>query len=542
MNDFLKNFHNLNTKYCYTINIIEIKRNIRLRKGEFVMSDFDNGQKPDLGQNPELQYRENEQGGISGYQQEPVKRQPEYNFWAERISDNTKDNGSANPSWGYQSGYQNGYQNYTYNPNQTINVQDSKKPRKKGPFRFIAKAVSFGLIACVTFLIFQSVYYVVNPGARKSSYEADQNIGDILNIDPPAKDVPEVENTSVSPVELTERTVITKVVENTMPAIVSIRVASKQEYNWFGQSYEQEVEGSGSGIIVGQDEKELLIATNNHVVEGAATIAVDFIDGTEAEAIIKGTDPIADLAVVAIDISKIKKETLDAITVAKLGNSDDVSVGEMSIAIGNALGYGQSVTVGYISAKDRDVSVSDGYETKTMVLLQTDAAINPGNSGGALLNIKGEVIGINTIKYASNDVEGMGYAIPISRAIPIIEELKTRETLSAEEQGYLGITGSDVTEDVSVSYNMPIGVFVYEASPGGAADKAGIKQGDIITKLNDMEITSITQLKEKVNSMRIGTEVKITLMRNTNGSYEEQEITVVLGERPKVNTETLPEN
>ena len=258
-----------------------------------------------------------------------------------------------------------------------------------------------------------------------------------------------------------------------------------------------------------------------------------------ADAVTKGTDATADLAVVTVDITKIKDTTLKAITVAKLGNSDNSKVGEMVIAIGNALGYGQSVTVGYISAKDRNVEVSaDGYTSKTMVLLQTDAAINPGNSGGALINMKGEVIGINTVKYASDEVEGMGYAIPITKATPIITELMSREILTEAEQGYLGISGTDVTEDVASYYNMPVGVYIKETVKGGAAEKGGLKPDDIITKADKIEISSISQLKEYVNSLRVGTKVKVTYMRNTNGAYEEGTLTVTLGKNPNLDTST----
>lgn len=223
------------------------------------------------------------------------------------------------------------------------------------------------------------------------------------------------------------------------------------------------------------------------LLEGADPIKVKFIDGTEATAIIKGTDAVADTAVISIDLSTIKDATLSTIKVAKLGDSKSVKVGEMAIAIGNALGYGQSTTVGYISAKDRKVKLED----KTMVLLQTDAAINPGNSGGALLNLNGEVIGINTVKYASSEVEGMGFAIPISRALPIINELKNREILKDTEKGYLGVYIEDVTEDIASTYNWPVGVYVKSTVEGGSAEKAGIIAGDIITKVNDTEITAV---------------------------------------------------
>jgi len=423
------------------------------------------------------------------------------------------------------------YQNGQNNPN------SKKAPKKKKPikenskgrkvFVFIAKAACFGLIAGISFVGFHKVFTLVDPNAASSIL-----INKVIN-DSAGTNEYEIGYTKPGTVETVDNSVISDVTKKTIPAIVSINSTSSQATDWFGQS--TQVQGSGSGIIVGKNDKELLIVTNNHVVEGTDLITVTFADGTEQKCEIKGTDATADLAVVTVDITKMSKETLNAITVAKLGNSDEVQVGEMVIAIGNALGYGQSVTVGYISAKDRKVDVSDGYdEAKSMILLQTDASINPGNSGGALLNTKGEVIGINTIKYASNEVEGMGFAIPISRATPIITELMNRIVLSEAEQGYLGIAGNDVTEDVASYYNMPVGVFVNEVSPGGAAEKAGLLQGDVITTADKIDITSITQLKDYVNSLKVGTEVTISYMRNTNGKYEKGTVTVTLGQNPNL--------
>jgi serine protease Do len=394
--------------------------------------------------------------------------------------------------------------------------------------KFMLKAVCFGVIAGLSFAGFGQLYYVINPEAASSKLISNLNQDELIE----AKY--EIGYTSGGDIKREDRSTISTIVDQTMPSIVSINSTVTQTTDWFGQPYSQEVEGSGSGFIVGKNEKELLIATNNHVVEGTDKIRVTFIDGTQADAVIKGTDAKADLAVVCVDIVALEKSTLDIIEVAKLGNSDEVNVGQMSIAIGNALGYGQSVTVGYISAKDREVEISDGYTSNKMILLQTDAAINPGNSGGALLNVNGEVIAINTVKYASNEVEGMGYAIPISRAIPIINELMSREILLEEEQGYLGIVGNAVTEDVASYYNMPIGVFVNELAKGGSAEKAGILPGDIITKADEIEITSITQLRDYVNSKRIGSEVTITYMRKSSSEYKEGKLTVILGKNPNL--------
>ncbi len=439
---------------------------------------------------------------------------------------------------GYQNSSNQNYSYANYNPNANpwdygnsqVNTEKKKKRRERKPVnkgvKFFAKAVCFGLIAAISFAGFQQLYYVIDPESA-----SNQLIGSLAR-KTVQEERYEIGYTSSGNVKLSDRSAISLIVDETMSSIVSINSTSTQTSDWFGRQYSQEVEGSGSGFVVGKNEKELLIATNNHVVEGTDTIMVTFIDGTKSNAVIKGTDVAADLAVVCVDIASLEKDTLDAISVAKLGNSDDIKVGQMSVAIGNALGYGQSVTVGYISAKDREVEVSNGYNSNKMVLLQTDAAINPGNSGGALLNLDGEVIGINTVKYASNEVEGMGYAIPISRAIPIINELMSREILAEEEQGYLGIAGNDVTEDVASYYNMPVGVFVNEVSKGGAAEKAGLLSGDIITKADDIEITSITQLRDYVTSKRVGSPVEVTYMRKTSGEYKEDKVTVTLGKNP----------
>lgn len=443
---------------------------------------------------------------------------PEYSFWAEQVPGGPGNyQNQGNNSWQYGNPAQNINQP-NYNPN-----QKEKKPRGR-VIKFLSKAICFGLIAGIAFIGIQKVAEVVYPGATAVGIVA---MGGNKNY--------EVSYTKSASVKTEDQSAVNKVANDTMPAIVSINCSSTQtSQDWFGQQYSQDVESSGSGIIVGKTEKELLIATNNHVVEGSNATYVTFIDGSKEEAKIKGTDSTADLAVIAVDITELSDKTMNAISVAKLGNSDSVKVGEISIAIGNALGYGQSLTVGYISAKDREVDVSDNGAEKKMTFLQTDAAINPGNSGGALLNIKGEVIGINTIKYASNEVEGMGYAIPISTATPIINELMSREILTEKEQGYLGISGYDVTEEVSSYYNIPVGVYIKETAKGAAADKAGLKAEDVITKVNDTEITSIQQLQEYVHSRKVGTDVTVTYMRNTDGEYKEATMTVTLGQNPNL--------
>jgi len=320
-------------------------------------------------------------------------------------------------------------------------------------------------------------------------------------------------------------TIVSEIAEESMAAMVSIDCTATQTYHYFGGDYSQDSEGSGSGFILGENDQEIFIATNNHVVEGANKIEITFIDETKAEATTKGTDATADLAVVSVLKKDLKKATLSEIKIAVLGNSDDVRLGEMVVAIGNALGYGQSVTVGWISAKDRSVKISD---TDTMVLLQTDAAINPGNSGGALLNISGQVIGIPSVKYADSTVEGMGFAIPISRALPILDELMKREVLKDSEKGYLGVNCLDVTSDANTLYGMPMGVYVFEVATNGAAKEAGVLVGDIITAINGVETTSKEALVEKVHSYRIGTEITLSVQRSHNGQYKEMEIKVKL--------------
>ncbi len=501
-------------------------------------------------------------------EQEVKPRVPQYSFWAEQMQGsgspnynpshtqpNSNDGRNDNPNYtrsnpsdgrndstGYTRPNPNDGRNYIPNntwPNPDYGMNDAphvenrekkiKKHRSKRGVKFIAKAVCFGIIGAISFVSFQSAFYHFNPDAAGNIKENLAGSGNIFGIDTGKKY--EISSTQQGSLKTASKSAISDMVNNTISSIVAINSVSTQPNTWFGRDLSQEVEGSGSGIILSKNENELLIATNNHVVAGTDKITVTFINDKEAEAVIKGTDATADLAVISVDVKDLDKETLDAISIAKLGNSDDVKVGEMSIAIGNALGYGQSVTVGYISAKDREVSISDGYNENKMVLLQTDAAINPGNSGGALLNMNGEVIGINSVKYASNEVEGMGYAIPISKATPIINELMSREILKAGEQGYLGIGGIDVTEDISKSYNMPIGVFISELDTG-AAKEAGLLKGDIITKVNDVEITSIQQLADYIKSQRAGTEVTITYMRSSDSSYGEKVMKVVLGHRP----------
>lgn len=319
---------------------------------------------------------------------------------------------------------------------------------------------------------------------------------------------------------------VTEVVKTAMPCVVSI-TNFYTAMDWYGD--ESEEEASGSGIIVGENENELLIVTNYHVIEENNEISVQFIDDSEVLAYVKGTDAEHDLAVITVLLSDIEEATKQKIAIATLGNSDALQVGEPAIAIGNSLGYGQSVTTGVISALNREIEFDNNT---TSFLIQTDAAINPGNSGGALLNMKGEVIGINSSKIADYLIEGMGYAIPITTAKPIIEELMLRETrqkVAQSERAFLGISGTDVTQEVSETYNMPLGVFVADIVENTGAEAAGIQKGDIITAFDGETITQMTQLQELLEYYAAGTTVEVTIKRQSDYGYQEKVISVTLG-------------
>ena len=343
---------------------------------------------------------------------------------------------------------------------------------------------------------------------------------------------------------------VSEIVSEALPSIVSITTKSVQEVqNYFGmygmygyapQQQEQEVEGSGSGIIVGKNDDELLIATNYHVVEGADTLSVAFTDGNAVEASVKGFDEERDLAVVSVSLDDVKDDTMDAISIAKIGSSDDLKVGEQVIAIGNALGYGQSVTTGIVSAKNRRMdsdnnTVTDGSDDSSdgVNLIQTDAAINPGNSGGALLNMEGEVVGINSAKLASTEVEGMGYAIAISDVTDILQNLMnetSRDKLDDSEHGVLGIEGSSVSSEAVQMYGIPAGVFVKKVTEGGAADKAGLKANSVITEFNGKTVSSIDQLIEYLSYYEPDEEVELTVQVPHGTSYKEETVKVTLDE------------
>lgn len=443
---------------------------------------------------------------------------------------------------GYGSQMNGGPQQMNGGPQMNFRQPNQKPPKAKKPKKpkqpgsvstgkkiafCIACAVIFGVVSGICF---QGVRYVTNrflPTTTSSTTKLQSTTD--------GKSASTAQSTSSPSTTQTGTTDVSGIAEQTMPAIVAITSTSQgaNYYDLFGQQYQgQDTTSAGSGFIVGQNDKELLIATNNHVIDGAKTISVQFIDEQIYEATVKGTDSSNDLAVIAVQTSKIKESTMNKIRVADLGDSSKIKVGEMAVAIGNALGYGQSVTVGYISAKDREISESESgssssSSSNTIKAIQTDAAINPGNSGGALINMQGQVIGINSAKIAASEVEGVGYAIPISVAKPIIEDLMNKENLKDSEKGYLGISGRTVSDEMA-AYNMPNGVYVAEVSKNGAADKAGIQKGDIITSINNMEVRSIESLQEKANSYKKGTQVEIILQRSDSGTYKEKKVKVTL--------------
>lgn len=330
---------------------------------------------------------------------------------------------------------------------------------------------------------------------------------------------------------------VSSIAEKAMPSLVAINdTMTVEQNNFFGMPQTYQAQSSGSGIIVGQNDTELLIATNNHVVSGATDMKVTFTDSTQVAAAVKGTDSATDLAIIAVKLSDIPSDTMSKIKVATLGNSDNVKVGQQVIAIGNALGYGQSLTVGYISALDREITDENGIQH---TYIQTDVAINPGNSGGALLDLNGNVIGINAAKNASTEVEGMGFAIPISKAQEILNNLmtkKTREAVDESAQGYLGIQGTNIDANASKEYGMPVGIYVYKIVEGGAVANSDLKEKDIITKFDGQSVTNMEELKQMLTYYEGGSTVSLTVQSLVNGSYVEHEVQITLGTKPASNS------
>lgn len=433
-----------------------------------------------------------------------------------------------------------------YNPNETEgntsngttfynNGQgdDGKTPKKKKEHKKMPKAVAvtglalmFGVVSSATFL---TTNYVGTKVLKLGTTQKSTSTTSTSAV---------TSNASLTKTSSVVTSDVSSVVENVMPSIVSITNMSVQEVqNYFGGTSKQESESAGTGIIISQNDSELLVVTNNHVVAGSDTLTVTFADGNSVEANIKGTDSEYDVAVVAVPLDSISEDTKKAISVATLGDSTELKVGEPAIAIGNALGYGQSVTTGVISALNRSVSETDqttGETTESSVkLIQTDAAINPGNSGGALVNASGEVIGINSSKLVGDSVEGVGYAIPISDVSDLIENLMNQETktkVAEADQGAIGIKGMSVSTEYSQQLNMPEGVYVPEVTKGGGAEKAGMTRGCIITGINGTKVSSMDDLQEQLQYYAKGDEVELTIqVPQSNGEYQEQSVTVILG-------------
>lgn len=449
------------------------------------------------------------------------------------------------------------YSHYQFHQSTAVSERERPvKRRKKSGFIHklpgtIALAAVFGLVAGIVFQCVDNLSGVF-PGTEEEVQTTEPQVMQQAALD--TDDTAGGSGQSGS---------VAAVAAAAMPSVVAITSVSIQEipdffglYGFGGYGTRQySSEGSGSGIIVGENDDELLIATNNHVVQDADTLSVCFIgddtseadggtdgsDGSEGDinvedavtAVIKGTDVADDLAVVAVNKGDIPEDTLSRITIAQIGNSDSLQVGEQVVAIGNALGYGQSVTSGWVSALNRSISTEDGVSSG---LIQTDAAINPGNSGGALLNMNGELIGINSAKYADNAVEGMGYAIPISTAQPILENLmnrQTREKLDSSQTGYLGVLFLDLSSQAAQMYNVPAGAFVSDVIEGEAAANAGIRPRDIIVKLDGQNISSRQDLQEKLQYYRSGETVEIVVSRAENGQYVEKSIEVTMGTKPE---------
>lgn len=455
------------------------------------------------------------------------------------------------------SGQQPRYEHYQFHEEQgTVLKPSGPSGHRKNQNSFqkkagatIALAVIFGLVAAV---VFQAANFAADRFLNTGKSSVQIKTTDSVDLQETASD----DSTADKVLSDSENGTVAAVAQASMPSVVAITTVSVQEIpSFFGYSSHQYKSAStGSGIIVGDNDDELLIATNNHVVDGATTLSVCFIgdDVANAEtetvnagdngdlnvedavsAKIKGTDADNDLAVVAVKKSDIPEDTLNQIKIAQIGSSDDLAVGQQVVAIGNALGYGQSVTSGWISALNRTISTDDG--TNSTGLIQTDAAINPGNSGGALLNMKGELIGINSAKYADSAVEGMGYAIPISKAKPILEELmnrETREKVDSSKKGYLGVSLANLTTEAIEMYNMPTGAFVRSVEDDSPAQEAGICKGDIIVKFDGQKVSDGDDLLDKLQYYKSGEKIEAVIARATNGEYEENTIELTLGTRP----------
>lgn len=450
----------------------------------------------------------------------------------------TQTGGSCNSSYG-NTNTQGNWNTYSDAQDKKKEERAKKRAEKaaQGNSNFgmkLAKCASFALIfGLVAGTAFEGSSYVVGTALGTNEKEVVSTVDEAKE-----KNVLNTPDNTKKTVIATSRgpsVDVSDIVEECEPSIVAITNLSQvQVQNFFGQIKNYEIPSAGSGVIISEDDDYLYIVTNNHVVESATTLTIQFCDETTASAEVKGTDRSSDLAVVKVSKADIEKETLSSIKVATLGDSDNVKVGSQAIAIGNALGYGQSVTGGWVSALNREVTIEDEKtgESFTNELLQTDAAINPGNSGGALLSSEGEVIGINSSKYSDIDVEGIGFAIPANVAKPIIEDLITKEVVSDDKAAYLGLIGAaDVTSSIASTYNIPEGVCITEIARGSAAEQYGLKKGDIITKFDGRSVKSKKALQNMLTYYEAGTEVDIVVQRPAEGGYQEQTVTVVLGKK-----------
>lgn len=447
------------------------------------------------------------------------------------------------------------YENYPWNQNenQPVYQPDGGKHHDNSNIKKAAKKIGAIALSAVLFGgiaggVFTGVTYATGATAKR----AETQMADSSAVNETTEESEEEKSATLQTAAPSDDGAVNSlsldvsdIAEGAMPSIVAITNKSVQEvqsyFSMFGRRssvQEQEVESQGSGIIIGQNEEELLIATNNHVVEDADTLSACFIDDQAYEAVVKGTDSDNDLAVIAVKLTDISEDTMSQIKIAQVGDSDSLKVGQQVVAIGNALGYGQSVTTGIVSAVNRQVGDSESENG----FIQTDAAINPGNSGGALLNMQGELIGINSAKLASTEVEGMGYAIPVSTASPIIEELMTRTTrdkVSEDQASAIGISGQTVDSNTSKTYGIPQGVYVAEVNEGSAAEKAGIQVGSIITKFDGTSIESIEDLKNQLTYYAAGETVEMTVKVANNGEYVEKTVVITLDKAQSEQQESI---
>lgn len=468
-----------------------------------------------------------------------------------RAAGQTSDGTAGGNNGTQRSTYQTGGNSSSYSSS-AASDRRVKKPQGRKPvsggkkwMRMIAMALVFGLVAgSVMFGVNRAGNALFGSGAQKADTAAAKSFNKVetTKTSESTDNLDEALNASTKTEgDAAYAGTVAEVAANAMPSLVTISTMSVQEMqSFFGGTQQYEVEGAGTGVIVGQNDTELLIATNEHVVSGATEVTVGFADEQAVEAFIKGTDPSNDLAVVGVRLEDIPQETMDKIKVVAIGNSDDLVLGEQVVVIGNALGIGQSVTSGYISGFDRELELSDETGMNTLVssgLIQTDAAINAGNSGGALLNMRGELVGINEAKSSSAGgatVDNVGYSIPISKAEPILQELMTLETkdkVSEEEKGYLGIRCADVNQETSQRYNIPVGVYVREIGENSPAAEAGLMEGDVITKIDGKIVSQYADLEAALNYCKAGETIEVIVQRQANGTYEEQTLSVTLGKQ-----------